>query len=70
VSSDEVKNASPEGLILSIILDALLVFLIMLIIAAWFKVFWDRLISNISNLRNISYQESLAIVLILSILGK
>jgi hypothetical protein len=34
-----------------------------------FKKFWNRLISDIFNVRELEFQESLAIVLILAIIG-
>ncbi|WP_417379271.1 hypothetical protein [Gimesia sp.] len=57
------------GLILTSFLDAVLTICILLIVAWFLKEFWSRLISNLFSLRNIDYQEAIAIVLVMSMLG-
>ncbi|EDL61980.1 hypothetical protein [Gimesia maris] len=57
------------GLILTSFLDAVLTICILLIVAWFVKEFWIRLISDLFSLRNIDYQEAIAIVLVLSMLG-
>lgn len=68
MTSDEARNAHPVGLIMSIVFDACIVLPVLVIVAALFKAFWDRLVSNIANLREMDYQEALAVVLMLNIL--
>ena len=45
MTSEEAKSAHPVGLVISIIMDACFVLVLMLIVAAMFKAFWDRLIT-------------------------
>lgn len=57
------------GLILTSILDAVFVICVLLILAWFLKEFWIRLISDLFSLRNINYQEAIAIVLVISMLS-
>lgn len=61
------SRVSFGGLLLTSFIDA--IFNIgMLLVFAWFlKEFWQRLLSDLFQIRNINYQESIAIVLMLSI---
>ena len=64
-----VAKVGLGGLVLTSFLDAVLTICILLIIAWFLKEFWLRLISDLFSLRNIDYQEAIAIVLVLSMLG-
>jgi len=64
-----VAKVGLGGLILTSFLDAVLTICILLLVAWFFKEFWIRLLSDLFSLRNIDYQEAIAIVLVLSMLG-
>lgn len=63
---DTVYNAFP-------ILSILLAFIIGIALLLWgvllFETFWNRLISDIFELREINFQEALALILVISIIA-
>jgi len=63
---DTVYEAYPT---LSIIAALVIGVILLLWGATLFKKFWNRLISDIFSVRELEFQESLAIVLILAIIG-
>ncbi|MFZ1934563.1 MAG: hypothetical protein WCB27_16105 [Thermoguttaceae bacterium] len=68
IASEKAKNATVTGLLMSSALDAVLVVAVLLIGAFFVKEFWDRLISSLFPIRNLDYQEAIAILLIIGIL--
>jgi len=68
MTSPMVASASFEGLVLSSLLDLFQVAATLLIAAAFLKAFWRRLISPLGSLRPITYNESVAILLMISVI--
>lgn len=68
ICSEKAKDATAIGLLLSSALDAALVVVVLLIGAFFIKEFWNRLISSLFPIRNLDYQEAIAIFLIIGIL--
>ncbi|RZB33835.1 MAG: hypothetical protein SRB2_03671 [Desulfobacteraceae bacterium Eth-SRB2] len=63
---DEFYNAFP---VLSIIISFILGITLLLWGAKLFEAFWNRLISDIFKLREINFQEALALILVISIIA-
>ncbi|QDV47265.1 hypothetical protein Enr13x_71740 [Stieleria neptunia] len=66
--SDSAKGVPLEGIILTSLID-LVRFLIMVFVTAWFaKEVWNRLVTDMFDVRCVVHRETIAIVLLLGIL--
>ena len=68
VRSDNAGGVPTAGLILSTGIDMMRYLVVLLVTAFILQEFWSRLVSPLSALRVITYRESIAIVLMISIL--
>ncbi len=69
LTSDKVNGSSPIGVLLSIVLDAMYVLALILAVALLIRMFWNRFVTDVFSLREIDYQEAVAIVMVASLLG-
>ncbi len=67
IKFEALPRVSLGGLILTSFIDVIFNIGILLVFAWFLKEFWHRLLSDLFQIRNINYQEAIAIVLILSI---
>jgi len=68
IGSEKAKGLSWEGLLLSSTLDVGRFAVVVLISAYFLQAFWRRLVSSLVAVRSITYQEAIAIILMLGIL--
>jgi hypothetical protein len=66
--SEKAKGVPLEGLIVSCALDVVRFLAALLITALILEAFWHRLIAPLFTIRPITYQEAIAVVLMISIL--
>jgi hypothetical protein len=69
LTSDKVNGSSPIGVFLSIGFDATYVLALILAVSLLIRIFWNRFVTDVFSLRDIDYQEAVAIVMVASLLG-
>lgn len=68
VLSDAAKGVPPEGIVLTSLVDFAR-FLVMMVISAWFaKEVWNRLLTDLFELRCVLFREAITFVVVLGII--
>jgi len=66
--SDKAQNISLQGLVITSMVDLIRVIIVTLITAYFVREVWNRFVSTVFDVRNVNTNESIALVLLASVL--